>query len=54
MTVVDAALFALLYPLYKDKTYQECVAAFTQIVKWLQFLETKQEFQVGSIDMCVS
>lgn len=38
-------LWSLLYPLYKNNNWQGLVTPFKKIVKWLQLLETKQEFQ---------
>lgn len=48
LTVVDVAIWSLLYPLYKVKNTLQVFSSFTNIVNWIKSLELKEEFQVSS------
>lgn len=55
VTVADVAVWSVLYPLYGDNTFNECLDPFTNVARWFKKLEVLDEFKVHfrQSQMCI-
>lgn len=51
VTVADVAIWSVLYPLYGDNTFKECLSPYTNVAKWFKKLESLDEFKVVMLQL---